>query len=82
MAVTSKGFALDLQMLGGGVLSDKKVSLRSRKIKILYRITGLRDLPSGQMVSNPPYNAGDVSSIPSQGTKTPPEAVQLSQHHS
>ena len=30
-----------------------------------------RDFPSGPVVNNPPCNAGDVSSIPTRGTKTP-----------
>ena len=32
------------------------------------------------MVNNPPYNAGDMGSIPGQGTKIPHDAGQLSQH--
>ena len=32
------------------------------------------------MVKNPPSNAGDKGSIPSQGTKTPHAMGQLSQH--
>ena len=30
---------------------------------------GLRDFPGGPVVKNPPCNAGDVGSIPGQGTK-------------
>ena len=32
------------------------------------------------MVKNPPFNAGDVGSIPSQGTKIPHAMGQLSPH--
>ena len=30
-----------------------------------------RDFPAGPVVKNPPSNAGDVGSIPGQGTKIP-----------
>ena len=30
-----------------------------------------RDFPGGPVVKTPPSNAGDVGSIPGQGTKTP-----------
>ena len=36
------------------------------------------DLPSGLVVKNLPCNAGDVGSIPGQGTKIPQAAEQLS----
>ena len=36
------------------------------------------DFPGGPMVKNLPCNAGDVSSIPGQGTKIPQAAEQLS----
>ena len=32
------------------------------------------------MVENPPFNAGDVGSVPGQGTKIPHAAGQLSLH--
>ena len=35
-------------------------------------------LPCGPVVKNPPSNAGDAGSIPSQGTKIPHAAGQLS----
>ena len=38
----------------------------------------LRDFPGGPVVKNPPYNAGDVDSIPGQRTKIPHAAGQLS----
>ena len=38
----------------------------------------MRDFPSGPVVKNPPCNAGDVSSIPGQGTKIPHAVEQLS----
>ena len=38
----------------------------------------MRDFPSGPVVKNPPCNAGDVSSIPGQGTKIPHASGQLS----
>ena len=37
-----------------------------------------RDFHGGPVVKNLPYNAGDVSSIPGQGTKIPHAAGQLS----
>ena len=36
------------------------------------------DFPGGPVVKNPPYNAGDVVSIPGQGTRIPRAARQLS----
>ena len=38
------------------------------------------DFPGGPVVKNPPYNAGDVGSIPGQRTKIPHAAGQLSLH--
>ena len=40
----------------------------------------LGDFPGGLVVKNLPWNAGDVSSIPGQGTKIPHATEQLSQH--
>ena len=37
-----------------------------------------RDFPGGPVVKNPPYSAGDMGSIPGQGTKIPHAAGQLS----
>ena len=37
-----------------------------------------RDFPDGPVVKNPPPNAGDMGSIPGQGTKIPHAARQLS----
>ena len=37
-----------------------------------------RDFPGGPVVKNLPCNAGDVGSIPGQGTKIPHDAGQLS----
>ena len=36
------------------------------------------DFPGGPVVKNLPYNTGDASSIPGQGTKIPHAAGQLS----
>ena len=38
----------------------------------------MRNFPDGPVVKNLPCNAGDVSSIPGQGTKTPHAPGQLS----
>ena len=38
----------------------------------------MRDLTGGPVVKNLPYNAGDVGSIPVQGTKIPHAVGQLS----
>ena len=37
-----------------------------------------RDFPGGPVVKNLPYSAGDVDSIPGQGTKIPHVAGQIS----
>ena len=37
-----------------------------------------RDFSGAAVVKNPPYKAGDVGSIPGQGTKIPHAAGQLS----
>ena len=37
-----------------------------------------KDFPGGPVVKNPPSNAGDAGSIPSQGTKIPRAGWQLS----
>ena len=39
-----------------------------------------RDFPGGQVVKNPPSNAGDIGSIPGWGTKIPHATGQLSPH--
>ena len=39
-----------------------------------------RDFPGGPVVKNQPYNAGNVGSIPGQGTKIPHAVGQLSPH--
>ena len=36
------------------------------------------DFPSGPLVNNLPYNAGEVGSMPGQGTKIPHASGQLS----
>ena len=38
----------------------------------------VRDFPGGPVVKNLPYNAGDVGSVPGQGTKIPHATGQLS----
>ena len=40
--------------------------------------TLLRDFPGGPVVKNPPCNAGDMGSIPAQGTEIPHTTEQLS----
>ena len=37
----------------------------------------MRDFPGGPVVKNPPSNAGDTSSIPAWGSKSPRAAEQL-----
>ena len=39
-----------------------------------------RNFPGGQVVKNAPSNAGDLGSIPDQGTKIPHAVGQLSLH--
>ena len=38
------------------------------------------DFSGGPVVKNPPFNAGDLGSIPGQGTKIPNAVRQLSPH--
>ena len=40
-------------------------------IWFLFKKYRERDFPDGPVVKNPSYNAGDMSLIPGQGTKTP-----------
>ena len=37
-----------------------------------------QDFPGGPLAKNPPFNAGDLGSIPGQGTKIPRAMGQLS----
>ena len=45
---------------------------------ILRQLKKTGDFPGSPVVKNPPSNAGDAGSIPSQGTKIPCAAGQLS----
>ena len=38
-------------------------------VEYIYESGGSRDFPGGPVVKNPPCSAGDVGSIPGQGTK-------------
>ena len=49
-------------------------------IKIFFKNLKYRNFPGGPVVKNPPSNAGDVGSIPGQGTKIPHASGQLSPH--
>ena len=44
--------------------------------------TTMRDFLCGPVVKDPPANAGDMGSIPGQGTKLPHTIGQLSPHSS
>ena len=46
----------------------------------LNKNTWLGDFPGGPVVKNLPWNAGDIGSIPGQGTKIPHATKQLSLH--
>ena len=48
--------------------------------KCIYEIIYGWDFPGGPVVKNPPSNAGDVGSIPGQGTKISHATGQLSPH--
>ena len=52
---------------------------RERHVVQWFRIKNseIGDFPSGPVVKNLPYNAGDVGSIPGQGTKIPHAVGQL-----
>ena len=61
---------------------ENKVATRSQKQKKgswNHSMDIDRDLPGGPMVKNPPSNAGDLGSIPGQGTETLRAMGQLSQ---
>lgn len=45
---------------------------------VAFKNPFLKDFPSGPVVMNMPYNAGDTSLIPGKGTKIPHAAGQLS----
>ena len=47
-------------------------------INLFLSFKNIGDFPGGPVVRNPPYNAGDVGSIPGQGTKIPHAVGQLS----
>ena len=49
----------------------KKFSFSSKVKKIKSRVLWSWDFPGGPVVKNPPWDAGDVGSIPGQGTKSP-----------
>ena len=42
-----------------------------------FQKPSLQGFPGGPLVTNPPFNEGDVGSIPGRGTKTPHPAGQL-----
>ena len=46
--------------------------------RVQQRTKQSQDFPGGPMVKNLPYNAGDMGSIPGQGTKIPHAGEQLS----
>ena len=58
----SKGFLVELS---GGLSTG------------VFRADSL-DFPGGPLAKNPPFNAGDLGSIPGQGTKIPRAMGQLS----
>ena len=53
------------------------IKLHTKKETILIKPIGNWDFPSSPMVGNLPCNAGDTSSLPGPGTKTPQAAEQL-----
>ena len=51
----------------------------SRSLLVTYfKYSSVGDFPGGPVVKNPPSNAGDVGSIPGQGTKIPHAIGQIS----
>ena len=66
--------------LGAAIL----YSLRSKESQeargVVWLKACLRDFPSGSVVENLPSNAGDLGSIPDQGTKIPHAIGQLNLH--
>ena len=58
---------------------DKFDIIQAKKQNIIMpKNTNPGDFPGGPVVKNPPYNEGDASSIPGQGTKIPHAMGQLS----
>ena len=41
-------------------------------MEVGFKFRFIWDFPGGPVVKNPPSNAGDVGSVPGQGTKIPP----------
>ena len=56
----------------------KRIHYISVSESLLYTRNQRRDFPAGPVVKNPPSNAGDVGSIPGEGTKIPHAVEQLS----
>ena len=57
------------------------ISITNTTLQINYtsnKKVNFWDFPGGPVAKNPPYNAGDASSIPGQGTKIPHATGQLS----
>ena len=47
-------------------------------MQVVFKIGINGDFPGGPVVKNPPYNAGDVASIPGRRTRIPHVVGQLS----
>ena len=62
-----------IQETGASVKRERKKEARG-----CPQETSTRDFPGGPVVKIPPCNAGDLGSIPGQGTKIPQAVGQLS----
>lgn len=55
-------------ILNGGRVA---YGMGQENMEIEWHFKASKDFPGGPLVSSPPCNAGDASSIPGQGTKNP-----------
>ena len=67
-----------IQYYTGGLSQCNEVSRRIKRHEDWKERSKPQDFPGGPVVKNPPCNAGDVGSIPSQGTEIPHATGQLS----
>ena len=50
---------------------DPNKEIRNERGEIILNITGNEKMINGPMVKNPPCNAGEMGSVPGQGTRIP-----------
>ena len=67
-------------LLTMSVAAQPQKSPEKRQDTRVIKTGDFRDFPGDPVVKNPPSNAGDVGSIPGQGTKIPHTVGQQSPH--